>query len=81
MPSHLEPVPPAHTNGQFIDVVLEGGPANLPAELRHCRVAAKETTIKICHYGGHEHFTRVPATEAGGNSVAFHWTGRTRIAE
>jgi hypothetical protein len=81
MTTSLEPLPPAHTNGQLLDVVLEGGPATLPTELRHCRVAATQTTIKICHYGGYEHFTRAPATEAENHPVTFRWTGRTRIAE
>ncbi|WFE60944.1 DUF5988 family protein [Micromonospora sp. WMMD712] len=63
----------------IIDVVLEGGPATLPTELRSHRVSPVEHKIKVRHYGGYEHFER----DSGGGEapVVFRWTGRTRIAE
>ncbi|MER5337557.1 DUF5988 family protein [Micromonospora sp. NPDC002717] len=65
----------------IIDVVLEGGPADLPADLRSHRVARAEEKIKVRHYGGYEHFERGSAPEAADVPVVFRWTGRTRIAE
>lgn len=62
------------------EVVLHGGPIDLPAELRTQVLAADAEKIKIPHYGGYEHFERTPATDAAG-ALVFHWTGRTRIAE
>ncbi|WP_243715377.1 DUF5988 family protein [Micromonospora sp. KC207] len=77
-------VPARTINGEaagIIDVVLEGGPANLPAELRSHRVSPVEHKIKVRHYGGYEHFERDFAGIAGDVPVVFRWTGRTRIAE
>ncbi|WP_229397852.1 DUF5988 family protein [Micromonospora okii] len=65
----------------IIDVVLEGGPTNLPAELRSHRVSPVEHKIKVCHHGGYEHFERDAHGLAGDAPVVFRWTGRTRIAE
>ena len=64
-----------------IPVILEGGPANLPAELRRHRVASSVKKIKIRHYGGYEHFECDHPEAAGGLPVVFQWTGRTWIAE
>ncbi|WP_174533000.1 DUF5988 family protein [Micromonospora chalcea] len=63
-----------------IDVVLEGGPAGLPADLRSRQVSRAEKKIKILYYGGYEHFERGSAA-ATVEPVVFRWTGRTRIAE
>ena len=67
---------------QFIDVVLDGGPAGLPARLRCQRVPARTDKIKVSFYGGYEHFER-DADHAGvaNAPVVFRWTLRTRIAE
>jgi hypothetical protein len=65
----------------IVDVVLEGGPANLPADLRSRRVSPNEHKIKVCHHGGYEHFERDASGLAGNAPVVFRWTGRTRIAE
>jgi hypothetical protein len=56
---------------------LRGGPAAFPDELRHPRVAPGQDEVKICHYGGYEHFER-DLRESG---WVYRWTGRTRIAE
>ncbi|MFC8850476.1 MULTISPECIES: DUF5988 family protein [unclassified Micromonospora] len=65
----------------IIDVVLEGGPTNLPTELRSHRVSPVERKIKVRHYGGYEHFERDSAGADGEAPVVYRWTGRTRIAE
>ncbi|MCX4390269.1 DUF5988 family protein [Micromonospora peucetia] len=65
----------------IIDVVLEGGPVDLPTDLRSHRVARAEEKIKILHYGGYEHFERGSSPEPIDLPVVFRWTGRTRIAE
>ncbi|MEH0973673.1 DUF5988 family protein [Micromonospora sp. CPCC 205546] len=64
-----------------IDAVLEGGPADLPPDLRSRRVAGAEEKIKVLHYGGYEHFERGSAPATVELPVVFRWTGRTRIAE
>lgn len=66
----------------FVCVVLEGGSADLPPELRSIKVAAADETVKIQHRGGYEHFERLAGAECGnGDPVVFRWTMRTRIAE
>ncbi|MEV6694611.1 DUF5988 family protein [Micromonospora sp. NPDC051196] len=65
----------------LIDAVLEGGPADFPAELRAHRVAPTEEKIKVCSYRGYEHFERVGAAGDDTSPVVFRWTGRTRVAE
>ncbi|MCX4473467.1 DUF5988 family protein [Micromonospora sp. NBC_01655] len=65
----------------IIDVVLEGGPTNLPTELRSRRISPAEDKIKVRHYGGYEHFERDSVRVADELPVVFRWTGRTRIAE
>ena len=59
---------------ELVDVVLEGGPGSLPAELRRQRAAAATDTVKVAHRGGYEHFRR-------DTSGAFRWIGRTLVAE
>ncbi|ADU11335.1 DUF5988 family protein [Micromonospora aurantiaca] len=76
--SQADPV--ARDAAGVIDVVLEGGPADLPADLRSRRVSTAEKKIKILYYGGYEHFERGNAAAAV-EPVVFRWTGRTRIAE
>ncbi|MEU8327934.1 DUF5988 family protein [Micromonospora sp. NPDC048839] len=75
--SFSEPVLDA-ADGAFVQALLEGGPADFPADLRTQTAAAGQDRIKITYCGGHEHFDRC----AGNVSpVIFRWTGRTRIAE
>jgi hypothetical protein len=73
----------AHTEHRAVDVVLEGGPADLPATARTRRAGADEYSIKVPHRGGYEHFERVPDTSAADRfaAVVYRWTARTRIAE
>jgi hypothetical protein len=64
-----------------VEVVLEGGPAGLPTELRTCRVTRGTDKIKLPYCGGYEHFERLPAESVVGGPVIFRWTQQTRIAE
>lgn len=67
-------------SGPLIEVILVGGPADLPAEQRVRTVAPDVDKVKVLHGGGHEHFERaVLGTED--YPVVFRWTCRTRIAE
>ena len=58
----------------LVDVVLEGGPASFPAELRRHRAPATVDVVKVVHCGGYEHFQR-------DGSGVFRWTQRTQFAE
>lgn len=62
-------------------VVLEGGPADLPAALRRHRDHIEGSKIKILHLGGYEHFERDSEETDGTRPIVFRWTMRTRIAE
>jgi hypothetical protein len=57
-----------------VDVVLEGGPSDLPDGERRRRIPAGDLKVKVRHRGGHEHFER---TDDG----VYRWTTRTKIAE
>jgi hypothetical protein len=67
----------------LLDVLLEGGPADMPEGLRTRRVADTDYRVKVPHRGGYEHFERddEPSDSARRTPVVFHWTMRTRIAE
>ncbi|MFV2112547.1 DUF5988 family protein [Micromonospora sp. LOL_025] len=66
----------------LVDVVLEGGPADLPPGRRLLKAVAAGERVKIEHYGGYEHFERqTGADPADDGAIAFRWTMRTRIAE
>jgi Family of unknown function (DUF5988) len=67
----------------MIDVVLEGGPLDLPTGLRRRRARAADPTIKVAHRGGYEHFERVgePAGVPARRQVVYCWTRRTKVAE
>lgn len=72
-----------HSDGHF-DVVLEGGPADLPTTMRGRSAPAGTSRIKVPYLGGYEHFERFedhgPIDDAAG-AVVFRWTMRTKIAE
>jgi Family of unknown function (DUF5988) len=67
----------------MIDVVLEGGPLDLPSGLRRRLARTAEPTIKVAHRGGYEHFQRVgePDGTAARRHVVYCWTSRTKMAE
>jgi hypothetical protein len=64
-------------------VRLEGGPSDLPEELRARLTSDEEYKVKVCHRGGYEHFERTDERHAlpDGEAVVYRWTTRTRIAE
>jgi alkaline phosphatase len=66
--------------GHDIDVVLIGGPDDLPEPARRTRASADEAKIKVLHRGGYEHFERADSLDENGEPV-FRWTMRTRVAE
>jgi hypothetical protein len=59
--------------------VLEGGPADLPTELRVLRTLPAGRTFKVPHRGGYEHF-ELSQEDSDGIPV-FRWTMRTKVAE
>ena len=59
--------------------VLEGGPADLPAELRLLSPLPADRTYKVPFRGGYEHFELVE--EDADDVRVFRWTMRTKIAE
>ncbi|MGI8331414.1 DUF5988 family protein [Actinomadura scrupuli] len=63
-----------------IDVVLEGGPDNLPRAMRTGRSALTERRLKIRHRNGYEHFELVGESTAA-TPATFRWIMRTKIAE
>ncbi|GAA2143975.1 DUF5988 family protein [Actinomadura napierensis] len=66
-----------------IDVVLVGGPDDLPETARRLRAPTAGGTIKIPHRGGYEHFEHDRRTSRPEDQepAVFRWTMRTRIAE
>ena len=66
-----------------VDVVLEGGPMDLPDLLRRQRVDPVEYDIKVHHRGGYEHFVRTTewSYRHGTPRIVYRWSFRTRIAE
>ena len=72
----------ARTDANEVEVVLVGGPLDLPVAHRYRRAGRTDTKIKIGHRAGYEHFERVDDTDAGSAlPLVFTWTTRTRIAE
>lgn len=63
------------------EVVLRGGPADFPAEMRVHSLLNDADKVKIPHYGGYEHFERTAGPVDENGRPIFEWTGRTRIAE
>jgi len=66
------------------DALLEGGPVNLPAELREQPVDGSDYKIKIPYNGGYEHFERTDENTGGFDGSPrriYRWVGRTRVAE
>jgi len=73
-------LPPTGRIGE-IDATLEGGPVDLPRELRSCRVSRSQDKVKIAYLGGYEHFERDPAVATDSPAAVYRWIGRTRVAE
>ncbi len=72
---------PDTTSNDTIDVILVGGPDDLPTTARSQRVPRDGQKVKIHHRGGYEHFERVEGARQVSTPVVYRWTARTRIAE
>lgn len=64
-----------------VEVVLVGGPSDLPADVRTLRMHPGEYKIKIPHRGGYEHFELTDGEPVTSAPLVLHWTTRTRVAE
>ncbi|KOX12428.1 DUF5988 family protein [Nocardiopsis sp. NRRL B-16309] len=62
-------------------VLLVGGPTDLPPDLRRYFLRSGETTVKIPHRGGYEHFECVASTRGTDRPPLYQWTERTTAAE
>jgi Family of unknown function (DUF5988) len=63
----------------LVEVVLEGGPADL-APMRRIEAAnIADGKLKIERLGGYEHFEQIDSGRP--DRVVFRWSARTRIAE
>lgn len=68
--------------GQNVDVILEGGPIDLPQAMRLRQASADDQKIKVMYLGGYEHFELADEPREGSSArLVFRWTMRTRIAE
>ncbi|GHJ33348.1 MULTISPECIES: DUF5988 family protein [Streptomyces] len=68
------------SDGSPIEVVLEGGPDDLPRAVRTGRSTLTTKKLKIPHRNGYEHFELVNDA-ADITPAIFRWTMRTKIAE
>lgn len=69
------------TDGEM-EIVLTGGPSDLPPTARTLRVRPTENKVKIAHRGGYEHFERDPTPQPTCTApIVYRWTARTRVAE
>jgi hypothetical protein len=67
----------------IVDIVLEGGPRDIPDAVRLRRAESAQYDIKVQHHGGYEHFARTSERSfmPGEPRVIYRWVYRTRIAE
>ncbi|MER8158755.1 DUF5988 family protein [Streptomyces sp. NPDC094472] len=68
------------SDGSPIEVVLEGGPEDLPRAFQTGRSTLSSRKLKIQHRDGYEHFELV-SDSADITTAIFRWTMRTKIAE
>jgi hypothetical protein len=73
----------AHRTSQVtVRVVLEGGPADLPSEMRLDQNVLATRKVKVPRCGGYEHFELVDEGRLEPHvSPVFRWTMRTKVAE
>ncbi|WUI00884.1 DUF5988 family protein [Spirillospora sp. NBC_00431] len=66
-----------------VDILLTGGPADIPETARMRREVITDCKIKIRHRAGYEHFEQAEAGPRDGDPgpVVFRWIMRTSIAE
>jgi hypothetical protein len=72
---------PEHDLEGTVDVVLVGGPSDLPESARGQRMQLDQYKIKVPHHGGYEHFELADGAPVAAGPLVLHWTGRTRVAE
>ncbi len=67
----------------MVDVLLVGGPGDIPETQRTTKIAVSSLgrKIKLAHRTGYEHFEPLSAGPDGAGPLVFHWTGSTKIAE
>jgi hypothetical protein len=70
-------IEPEINHDAYVEVILVGGPADLPENLRTQRVRRTDDKLKVPYQGGYEHFER----SAGDDPSTLRWTTRTRVAE
>lgn len=70
-----------HHSALMTEIVLLGGPCELPSTL--LLDTAEATKIKIPHRGGYEHFEREMNGQVSARPMVlvYRWTQRTKIAE
>nr|BAQ21959.1 hypothetical protein [Streptomyces versipellis] len=70
-------------DSKIFEIVLVGGPEEIPEEERFRRAAVLPEKVKIMYYGGYEHFVcEDPESAAGAEGpLVFKWVMRTEIAE
>jgi hypothetical protein len=73
----------AYADARMVDVVLEGGPADLPSEMRLDRAEVANSVLKIQRGAGYEHFECLDAGHSPEECerLSFRWIFRTKIAE
>ncbi|WP_211343296.1 DUF5988 family protein [Actinomadura pelletieri] len=66
-----------------MDILLTGGPADIPETVRMRREVITDRKIKIRHRAGYEHFEKSDTESRDGDPgpVVFRWIMRTSIAE
>ncbi|WP_432035292.1 DUF5988 family protein [Streptomyces cucumeris] len=68
------------TGATEVDILLEGGPDDLPRAHQAVRSTLDSGRLKIQHRDGYEHFELVGGADDF-TPATFRWTGRTKIAE
>jgi hypothetical protein len=64
-----------------IDIVLKGGPSDIPESARTLKGTRAVRTVKLPRLGGYEHFEAEDSGAATTTTVVYRWTRRTKIAE
>ncbi|WP_436756641.1 DUF5988 family protein [Streptosporangium sp. V21-05] len=78
---------PAPPDPAYVEVVLEGGPVDIPRTVRVDEAVFAYGKIKIPRKNGYEHFERTLTPPVPGDAIpeddalVFRWTTRTKIAE
>jgi hypothetical protein len=79
-----ENAPDRSQQSGYVNALLEGGPADIPAAERQRRVSAGDGKVKLLHRGGYEHFECTGELSDGQEDQPqsiYRWVTRTCIAE